>query len=241
MKNIVLILISAFFLWSCNADNVPNQEFSLQGKFIENCETGKPLSGAKFNLVCRHSPSNKARADIVIPFTTKADGSFFVKGEPNLPYYFVTDSYNQISSGKPIIDAMGAKHYDVGTVYSEFKDNQYYPVVLKYDLTQSTFGTGDTIVFNTFKTRILNPIRTSLGQFSKNDTVYFSGENIGRIIPTNNDFVKIQDLDLTISKNPNFWIELKNRKADGRNLVFSATHLLHYRCDRYPVVTVKIP
>jgi hypothetical protein len=145
MKNVILLLCIILFLWSCDSNEEPNKEFTLKGTLVDNCETGKPVAGVNMVLICRDYPGRGGKSDVIIPFKTNADGSFFVKGEPNYPYYFVSNGVNQISSGKTFIDGLGPKNYNLGEITYNTQPNAYHLIVVKYDISNTTFKEGDII------------------------------------------------------------------------------------------------
>ena len=241
MKNIILILFTAFALFSCNGDG-PIKSFSLKGIIVENCNTGKPVAGASFVLVCRDYDNNKP--DAVIPFRTNADGSFFVNGEPNYPYYFVTDGYNQISSGVVFIDAMAPKHYDIGTISNIVRDTSFYPCILKYDITASTFQEGDTLkTYNEmFKDNIQDKL--SVLDFLKPDTVFIKGNKVsGRAHfpdPVYSRWLVKNGFDGNVTSHNIGYLSYIHRQNGVKTKINYAFNFV-YSCDKYPVVTVKLP
>jgi hypothetical protein len=239
MKNIILILIASILLWSCDSDG-PDQEFSLKGVLVENYQTMKPLAGESFELVCRDWEGRKSKSDVVIPFKTNPDGSFFVKGEPNRRNYFVTRGYNQISSGVRFIEGMGPKHYDLGKITS-FKEGNKYPLIIKYDVSASTlFLEGDTLKANNdyFVYKVLDKI--SIRDFSKPDTVLITNLGPRTHFP---DPLHLQELikdgynDGTSNTTYLGFIH----KRDGTKIEVYKSFPVVFSCDKYPVVTVKIP
>lgn len=239
MKNLILFLIAALILWSCDSDSEPNQEFSVKGKLVENCETGKPLSNVNLVLVCKDIWRNKA--DIVIPFKTNVDGSFDIKGESNYSYYYIRyGSYDDLT-GLTILDGMGPKNYDVGTIISEFKEDQYYPVIVKYDLAGSTFQTGDSIIFETILNRISKPVKNSISQFSENDTIWLKGWLIDTNFPDGNYMQEARANSGSPLNLDNFGFVFQYKKVGQPIKLMSPGYSVLYTCDKYPVVTVKIP
>ena len=238
MKNIILFLFTALVLLSCDSDG-PDQEFSLKGVLVENCETNKPMAYYNLSLVCRYIYNEKA--DKVVSFKTNADGSFYVKGEPSYNYYFVGYGTNNTLSGKPLLHGMDAKHYDVGIINSEFLDEAYYPVVVKYDLSGSTFENGDSIIFETLLNKVSNPIRTNIESFHKLDTIFDKGSMISTNYPDGEHMQYAREESSSPLKRPNFGIAFEYKKAGVPKKIVSLSYSVLYRCDKYPVVTVKIP
>ena len=241
MKNIILFLFTVLVVWGCTSE--PDQEFSVKGVFLEDFETRKPAAYYSFSLVCRDVDSK--RSDVIIPFKTNADGSFNIKGKPNFNYYFIMGGKGSTNEGVSIVAGMGPKHYDLGMILSDYRypEGRFYPVILKYDLINSSFENGDTFRFNNsvFKYPLLD--KTNKQDFNKADTVLYSNFYA---IETYSDSYYLGYLFNSYPKTlgklqPNFSLLNKMIKKSGRISELNPYEFVHYSIDKYPVVTVKIP
>jgi len=189
-------------------------------------------------LVCR----NEKGDDKTIPFTTDSAGKFYVKGEPNCEVYFVTESYNVISSGFVLFDGMAAKHYNLGKTMARFSKTAYYPLIVKYDLSSSGFKDGDSIFVNTDVLKLNDTVKTSITELSKPDTVYVKGDYILTNFPDSEYANGLEQKNYRSSLNlPNFFIRITHSNSNHVKKTDEFGGRVLYRCDEYPVVTVKVP
>ncbi|MFY8033834.1 MAG: hypothetical protein ACOVMN_04900 [Flexibacteraceae bacterium] len=241
MKNIIYFICSALLFWGCSANEEPNEGFSIKGTLVENCETGKPDVGVNMVLICRDYPGRGGKSDAIIPFKTNADGSFFVKGEPNYPYYFVTKGANQISSGVTFIEGLGPKSYNFGVINS-FRNNEYhYPLIIKYDIKGSSFQEGDTL--KTFNENFKLPVndKLKLSDFSKPDTVFIKGSSLGTLHIPDSDYYKYLAKNGFLLTTSNFFYLSNLNKQNATRIKVNYAYNVVFTCDNYPVVTVKVP
>lgn len=241
MKIIILFLFLTLVLWSCASHEEPKEEFSIKGTLVENCETGKPLLGINMVLICRDYPGRGGKSDAIIPFKTNADGSFFVKGEPNYPYYFVTDGVNQISSGVTFIEGMGPKSYNLGIINSFRKNEYFYPLIIKYDITGSTFKEGDTL--KTFNDNFKIPLNDKLkfSDFNNPDTAFIKGGSFRTMhFPDSDHYNYLAKSGFLLTTSNFFYLSYLHKQNAAKIKVNNAYNVV-FTCDKYPVVTVKIP